>query len=88
MHPLQEQFLGFCQVGISFCAVAIVAIVAGPVITPGYLNNEEANREAFMEDDWFNTGDIGFIKDGQLYLTGPCDALDAPRGFTLLDLGD
>lgn len=29
-----------------------------------------------MEDDWFNTGDIGFIKDGQLYLTGPCDALD------------
>jgi acyl-CoA synthetase (AMP-forming)/AMP-acid ligase II len=46
------------------------------VITPGYLKNEEANREAFMEDDWFNTGDIGFIKDGQLYLTGPCDALD------------
>eukprot|EP00435_Cladocopium_sp_Y103_P073523 s165_g44.t1 len=44
--------------------------IRGPVITPGYLNNEEANREAFMEDDWFNTGDIGFIKDGQLYLTG------------------
>ena len=64
----------------------------GPVITPGYLNNEEANREAFMEDDWFNTGDIGFIKDGQLYLTGPCDAfsfhhrnhqLDQPLGPTL-----
>lgn len=44
--------------------------IRGPVITPGYLKNEEANREAFMEDDWFNTGDIGFIKDGQLYLTG------------------
>ena len=42
----------------------------GPVITPGYLNNEEANREAFVGDDWFNTGDVGFIKEGQLYLTG------------------
>ncbi|CAE7639161.1 pksJ [Symbiodinium pilosum] len=44
--------------------------IRGPVITPGYLNNEEANREAFVGDDWFNTGDVGFIKEGQLYLTG------------------
>ncbi|CAE7225092.1 pksJ [Symbiodinium natans] len=44
--------------------------IRGPVITPGYLNNDEANKEAFVGDDWFNTGDIGFIKDGQLYLTG------------------
>ena len=46
----------------------------GPVITPGYLNNAEANREAFMDDDWFNTGDIGFIKAGRLYLTGVLSA--------------
>ncbi|OLQ14077.1 Protein strawberry notch-like 1 [Symbiodinium microadriaticum] len=44
--------------------------IRGPVITPGYLNNEAANKEAFVGDDWFNTGDIGFIKEGQLYLTG------------------
>ncbi|CAE7253042.1 pksJ [Symbiodinium sp. CCMP2456] len=44
--------------------------IRGPVITPGYLNNEEANKEAFVGGDWFNTGDIGFIKEGQLYLTG------------------
>ena len=46
----------------------------GPVITPGYLNNAEANKEAFVGGDWFNTGDIGFIKEGQLYLTGPIAA--------------
>ena len=41
------------------------------MITPGYLNNAEANREAFVEGgDWFNTGDVGFIKAGCLYLTG------------------
>eukprot|EP00434_Breviolum_minutum_P014270 symbB.v1.2.012580.t1/scaffold851.1/size159786/6 len=44
--------------------------IRGHVITPGYLNNAEANKEAFMDDDWFNTGDIGFIKAGRLYLTG------------------
>eukprot|EP00928_Gymnodinium_smaydae_P040923 TRINITY_DN27714_c0_g1_i2.p1 TRINITY_DN27714_c0_g1~~TRINITY_DN27714_c0_g1_i2.p1 ORF type:complete len:351 (-),score=73.07 TRINITY_DN27714_c0_g1_i2:59-1024(-) len=44
--------------------------IRGDVITPGYLYNDEANREAFVGDGWFNTGDIGFIKDGALYLTG------------------
>ena len=44
--------------------------IKGPVITPGYLYNEEANREAFVGDGWLNTGDIGFIMDGRLFLTG------------------
>jgi len=44
--------------------------IRGAVVTPGYFNNPEANSDAFMEDDWFNTGDVGFIKDGHLYLTG------------------
>lgn len=44
--------------------------IRGPVITPGYLKNDEANEAAFVGDQWFNTGDVGFIKDGRLYLTG------------------
>ncbi|MCU1275548.1 MAG: hypothetical protein JWO48_2979, partial [Bryobacterales bacterium] len=44
--------------------------IRGPVITPGYLYNEEANREAFVGDGWFNTGDIAFIMDGRLFVTG------------------
>merc|ERR1712217_950312 len=44
--------------------------IRGAVITPGYWKNAEANREAFVGDDWFNSGDVGFIKDGKLYLTG------------------
>mmetsp|Transcript_9308 Transcript_9308/g.13759 ORF Transcript_9308/g.13759 Transcript_9308/m.13759 type:complete len:246 (+) Transcript_9308:22-759(+) len=44
--------------------------IRGPTITPGYFRNDEANAFAFVGDDWFNTGDIGFIKGGCLYLTG------------------
>ncbi|CAM2064435.1 Thioester reductase domain-containing protein [Sulfidibacter corallicola] len=44
--------------------------VLGDMVHPGYLNNEEANREAFLGDGWFNTGDLGFIRDKQLFITG------------------
>ncbi|GGC48539.1 SDR family NAD(P)-dependent oxidoreductase [Chelatococcus reniformis] len=44
--------------------------IKGSVITPGYLENAEANREAFAGGGWFNSGDLGFILDGRLVLTG------------------
>ncbi len=43
----------------------------GPSVFAGYRNNEEANREAFTEDGWFRTGDVGYIdRDGFLFVTG------------------
>jgi acyl-CoA synthetase (AMP-forming)/AMP-acid ligase II/NADP-dependent 3-hydroxy acid dehydrogenase YdfG len=44
--------------------------IKGPVVTPGYLNNPAANEEAFVGDGWFNSGDLGFMWDGRLTLTG------------------
>ena len=44
--------------------------IKGPVVTPGYFRNEEANRDALVGDGWFNSGDLGFIVDGRLALTG------------------
>src|SRR5215831_12435731 len=32
----------------------------GSSITDGYLDNPEANREAFTPDGWYRTGDLGF----------------------------
>jgi oxalate---CoA ligase len=43
--------------------------IQGPGLTPGYLNNEEANAESFF-DGWFRTGDIGVLQDGYLELKG------------------
>ncbi len=39
-------------------------------VTPGYLDNPEANREAFTPDGWFETGDLAFIMDGEVVITG------------------
>jgi len=40
----------------------------GPSVFKGYRNNDEANAQAFSEDGWFRTGDLGFL-DGDGYLT-------------------
>ncbi|KAE8154393.1 acetyl-CoA synthetase-like protein [Aspergillus avenaceus] len=43
----------------------------GPVIFSGYWNNASAAAEAFTEDGWFKTGDLGFLdKAGRLQLVG------------------
>ena len=42
----------------------------GPNIMKGYLDDEEANKAAFV-DGWFNTGDLARIDDeGYIFLTG------------------
>ncbi|MGV2539066.1 amino acid adenylation domain-containing protein [Bacillus pumilus] len=44
--------------------------VKSPTIMMGYDQNEEANQEVFAENGWFHTGDLGFIHEGRLVLTG------------------
>ncbi len=49
-------------------------VIRGPNVTPGYLNNDKANGEAFAIVDgvrWFRTGDQGSLDaEGYLRLTG------------------
>lgn len=45
-------------------------LTRGPVVTPGYIKDVQANQRAFF-GDWFRTGDLGYMdEDGNLFLTG------------------
>lgn len=45
--------------------------VKSPNVFLGYFKNEEATKNAFTEDGWFRTGDMGIIdSDGFLFLRG------------------
>jgi acyl-CoA synthetase (AMP-forming)/AMP-acid ligase II len=43
--------------------------IRGAGLTPGYLNNDQANAESFF-GGWFRTGDQGRVDDGYLRLLG------------------
>ena len=44
-------------------------LLKGPTITCGYYKRDAANATAFTDDGFFHTGDAGYLKDGELYLT-------------------
>lgn len=84
--PFSEHAISFIKLGMPSPGVAIRIVddnnnvlpecrigrfqIKGNVITPGYLNNEDANHKSFVGDGWFDSGDLGFIKNGHLVLTG------------------
>lgn len=40
----------------------------GPNVTPGYYRDPELTSQAFDEEGWFHTGDIGHIEDGKFLM--------------------
>lgn len=44
--------------------------IKGKNVTQGYYNNHQATAKVLSEDGWLNTGDLGFLKDGRLVITG------------------
>jgi len=72
---------GACGKPIGGCSVRIDSadpenvpgeiLIKGDNVFLGYFKNEKATAEAFTEDGWFKTGDMGVIdSDGFLYLRG------------------
>lgn len=43
-------------------------LVRGPIVFEGYRDNPEANREAFTDEGWFRTGDLG-VRDEDGYVS-------------------
>ena len=44
-------------------------MLKGPTITRGYYKRDAVNAAAFDEDGYFHTGDAGYMKNGELFLT-------------------
>lgn len=53
--------------------------VRGPSVMIGYLHRPEHTAEA-IRDGWLDTGDLGFLHHGELYLTGRAKDLVILRG--------
>jgi len=56
-------------------------VVRSPSLMKGYFGNPEATKQAFTEDGFLKTGDLGrFDKKGYLYITGRIKSLIVTRG--------
>jgi len=53
--------------------------VRGPSVMKGYYANPEATRSTLI-DGWLDTGDLGFVQDGELFVTGRAKDLVILRG--------
>ncbi|MFN3726189.1 MAG: fatty acyl-AMP ligase [Allosphingosinicella sp.] len=54
--------LGERQVGKVWCR--------GSSVMVGYFRDEEATRACLTEDGWLDTGDMGYLSDGYIYIVG------------------
>ncbi|MFP2924137.1 fatty acyl-AMP ligase [Pyxidicoccus sp. 3LG] len=54
----------------------------GPSVTPGYYRNPMATQ-AVMHDGWMDSGDLGYLADGELYVTGRSKELIIQAGRNL-----
>jgi fatty-acyl-CoA synthase len=44
-------------------------VFRGPSVTPGYFQNPEASLQ-LLQGGWLHTGDLGFVHNGDLYVSG------------------
>ncbi len=84
VNPYDKKKIGSVGPAVSCCEARIDATstddkgnatgeiqVRGENVMLGYYNNEQANADAFTEDGWFRTGDVGYMdKDGYIFITG------------------
>jgi acyl-CoA synthetase (AMP-forming)/AMP-acid ligase II/aryl carrier-like protein len=45
-------------------------LIRGSSVTRGYFEEPALNAASFTSDGWLRTGDLGVVRDGELYITG------------------
>ncbi|MDF0734272.1 non-ribosomal peptide synthetase [Pseudomonas entomophila] len=78
VEPQRLAVLGDNQVGEIWAG--------GPSIALGYWRNPEASARTFVEQDgqtWLRTGDLGFMREGEVFVTGRLKDMLIVRGQNL-----
>ena len=74
LSMVRKQFT-ICSVGRPISSIQIKIgedneiLLKGPTITKGYYHRDTTNAKVFDEEGFFHTGDAGYMKDGELFLT-------------------
>jgi acyl-CoA synthetase (AMP-forming)/AMP-acid ligase II len=58
-------------------------LIKGPSVFSGYYRDPESTAES-LRDGWLITGDLGFLRDGELYITGRLKDLLIIRGQNVM----
>lgn len=58
--------------------------IHGSTMMRGYFGNDEANRESYDEHGWFRTGDLAFVRDGEVVIAGRVKDQIIVRGINYL----
>lgn len=54
--------------------------IQGPSVTDGYLTADPADVAGLHTEGWLRTGDLGYLRDGELFVTGRCKDMITVRG--------
>lgn len=70
--PVQECKVRICDEAGNPSSAGSVGLIhiSGRNVTSGYYKRSEANKQTITPDGWLNTGDLGFLLEGRLYVTG------------------